>query len=184
MTTINLLPWRDTLREEQHREFLASLVSVAVFAGLVMLIIHALYAYQLREQNFRNQTLKAEVQQLDVQLVEVTRLLTLKAEMIRRMKIMRSLQAQRPQIVHLFDDMVTVLPKGIHFSKVVLKNNVVEMHGIAQSNTSISKLMRNINASPWINRPELSEIKTKHVANALVNEFQLRSVLSSPEGVS
>lgn len=184
MANVNLLPWRETLREEQKREFLIFFVGVVVFAAVLLIISHLFMMNRITYHQTRNAYLKKEITLLDKKIKEIKNLKRLKAALIARMGIIQELQLQRPRIVHLFDDMISILPKGIHFSKVVLKNDTVDVHGFSESNTSISKLMRNINHSKWIDNPILSEIKTKELNGAHINEFRLRSTLQNPKVVA
>lgn len=183
MANINLLPWRETLREEQKKEFLMIFAGVIVLTGIVLILTHLFMMNRITYHQERNAYLQKEIVLLDAKIEEIKNLKRLKAALIARMGIIQELQLQRPRVVHLFDDMISILPKGIHFKKVVLRNSSIELQGISESNTSISKLMRNINDSRWLDRPILSEIKTKEVNGVQISEFHLRSILNNPKRV-
>ena len=77
------------------------------------------------------------------------------------MQIIQQLQASRPEIVHLFDEIVQTLPEGVFYTKILQKGRGLSLEGVAQSNARVSTLMRNLEASDWLERPVLDEIVRK-----------------------
>jgi type IV pilus assembly protein PilN len=77
--------------------------------------------------------------------------------------------------VHLIDQVVRQLPDGIYLRLVKQSDNKVTLIGYAQSNARVSTLMRNIESSPWLEKPALVEIKSVQLPNVAgkVNEFTL-----------
>jgi type IV pilus assembly protein PilN len=62
----------------------------------------------------------------------------------------------------------------------------VHIVGYAQSNARVSTLMRNIEASPWLEQPVLVEVKASNVDKKRVSEFNmyinLKQRAASPDG--
>lgn len=184
MAHINLLPWRDELREERKNEFFAFLVGSGVVSLFIMIMVHVVMASRIDTQAERNHVLKVEIKLLDKKIAEIKQLKKLKAALIARMAIIQELQTNRAQVVHLFDDVVKVLPKGIHLYEVSRHGNQLTFSGFSDSNTNISKLMRNIDKSTWLSGPVLNEIKTEDKNGKRESEFTLNSsVLSLSHGV-
>jgi type IV pilus assembly protein PilN len=63
------------------------------------------------------------------------------------MKVIGELQRSRPEVVHLFDEIVKAVPEGVHLTEVKQTGNRIELQGMAQSSTRVSTLMRNIDSS-------------------------------------
>ncbi len=173
MTRINLLPWRETQREESKRQFFAGLGVSVVATALVLLIIHMMINGRINHQNERNGLLTREITTLDHKIRQIKALKKQKEVLLTRMVIIQDLQANRPLIVHVFESLVKMLPKGVHLKRVKRVNDLITLYGNAESNTNVSKLMRNIDQSSWLTKPVLSEIKTDKVNGKYVSEFIL-----------
>lgn len=178
MTRINLLPWREELREEQKREYSYMLAGSAVFSILIVALVHMVMNQKIDYQNERNTLLRNEINVVDRRIAEIRTLKEVKSSLLARMTMIQGLQANRPQMVHLFDDMVTVLPKGVHLEQVQRKNNSLTVQGFAESNATISQLMRKIYLSPWMANPDLNVIKTRDDNGKRSSEFQLNIEVS------
>lgn len=173
MTKINLLPWREELREEQKNEYTYMLTGSAFLSVLIMGAVHIGMNQKISYQNARNTVLRNEIMQLDKRLKEIKELKKVKNDLLARMTMIQSLQVNRPHVVHVFDEIVKILPKGVYLADVQRKNNQLVITGSAESNTTISELMRNIHRSDWLTRPALSEIKTDETDGQRVSKFQL-----------
>lgn len=180
MTQINLLPWREQLREERRQQFLVVLGGSVGFILLIMVLFHMVISNQINRQLAHNNYLQSEINLLDNQIKEIKGLKKQKADLIARMNIIQELESNRPQVVHLFDELVTVLPNGVHLKKINRTGNRVTLIGKAESNGNVSQLMRNIDNSHWLMKPELNEIKTEDSNNGQVSEFILQMEQETP----
>jgi type IV pilus assembly protein PilN len=161
MPRINLLPWRDQQRRERRVGFY---VALGVAAGLSLVVAFASYLVfgQLIDgQEARNARLRAEIRVLDKQIEEINDLEQQKQNFISRMQIIEKLQRSRPEVVHLFDELVKVMPDGTYLTSVKQAGNALKLEGVAQSSTRVSTLMRNIADSQWLRDPELEVVETK-----------------------
>jgi type IV pilus assembly protein PilN len=109
----------------------------------------------------RNEKLRTEIKQLDKQIEEINNLESAKQKFIARMEIIEKLQRSRPEIVHLFDEIVRTVPEGVYLTAVKQTDKHLKFDGIAQSSTRVSTFMRNIDASEWLKNPDLERIETK-----------------------
>ena len=160
MPRINLLPWRDEQRKERKLAFL-----VALGGGTIAAIVAAFAAYLLMgsmvdAQQRRNEVLRAEIKRLDKQIEEINDLEGAKQKYIARMEIIEKLQRSRPQVVHLFDEIVRTLPDGVYLTSVKQTDKRLKFEGVAQSSTRVSAFMRNIDGSEWLKNPELEVVET------------------------
>jgi len=160
MPRINLLPWREQERKERKIKFI---IALAIAAGVAMVTAFAAYLLlgtMIDEQIARNDRLRAQIRVLDKQIEEINDLEAQKQNFISRMQIIEKLQRSRPEVVHLFDELVKAMPDGTYLSSVKQDGVKLKLEGVAQSSTRVSTLMRNIAASQWLRNPELEVVET------------------------
>ncbi len=158
MPHINLLPWRDELRKRREKEFIVTAVIAALMMGGVVLGVHLHYESRIAYQNQRNTFIEVEISALNKKIKEIENLKKERDRLIARTKVIQDLQAGRPEIVHVFDELVITLPDGVYYTKVAQKGRGLNLHGVAQSNARVSSLMRSLNTSTWFENPSLVEI--------------------------
>jgi len=160
MPRINLLPWREQERKVRRREFLVA-AGAAVFASVILIVVGKLvYAGWTEAQVEKNNLLKKEIVKLDAQIADIQDLETRKQRLVARMEIIERLQRKRPEIVHLFDELVKIVPEGVYLTALKENGNKLEIHGVAQSSTRVSTFMRNIDASVWMDNPQLQVVES------------------------
>ncbi len=160
MPRINLLPWREGERKERKLAFLVALGVAALAAGVASFAAYLLYGSMIESQEHRNQQLRAEIKTLDKQIEEINNLEVAKQKFIARMEIIEKLQRSRPEIVHVFDEIVRTLPEGVYLTGVKQTEKRLRFDGVAQSSTRVSSFMRNIDGSQWLRNPELEVVQT------------------------
>ena len=161
MAHINLLPWREEQRQEQTRQFATITVLSLILTGAAVFMVHVTFDNQIDHQKFRNKMLQNEIKTLDASLKQIETLEETKDQLLARMDIIQSLQQQRPQIVHLFDDFVRTVPEGIFLTTIQQQGEQLIIKGVAESNGRVSAYMRNIDASAWMATPKLKVIETR-----------------------
>lgn len=181
MARINLLPWREQLREERKQRFLVSLVGVLIVAAGVVFLGDQVLSAAIENQNARNNFIKKEIAVLDARIAEISELRTRRQQLLERMKIIQDLQGNRPIIGRVFDQLVRTLPDGVYFTSVRMTGKNIAIVGAAESNNRVSNLMRNLDASDWLTTPNLTEVKAT-TAGALdqANTFQLSVQQTQP----
>ncbi len=161
MPRINLLPWRDEQREKRRNQFYMALGAAAAGAGLVILVGNLVFSNIIDHQNDRNRRLQNEIDALNIRIEEILNLEGKKERLLARMEIIEQLQRSRPGIVHVFEEIVTTLPDGMFLTSVKQTGNRLQIIGAAESNTRVSALMRNIDASEWLGSPDLEVVEVK-----------------------
>ena len=159
MSGINLLPWREAARKKSQQQFVMSIVG-AVAIGVVA--VGAGYTYmegRISYQEQRNAHIQAEIKRLDKTLEEIKTLDANKKALLDRIAVIEKLQSTRPGIVHLFDEMVNALPKGLYLTELVQENTKIKLEGKAESSARVSSYMNRLNASPWLSSSDLNTIK-------------------------
>ncbi|HDY97575.1 MAG TPA: pilus assembly protein PilN [Pseudomonas sabulinigri] len=159
MARINLLPWREQLREERKKEFLTILALVVVFAGALVFLGDRHLNGKIEHQNARNTFLQKEITLLEARISEIEQLQARRTQLLDRMKIIQDLQGNRPIIVRVFDEMTRTLPDGVYFTSVSMSGSSVSIEGGAESNSRVSKLMRQMDASDWLVSPNLTAVR-------------------------
>lgn len=181
MVRINLLPHREQKRIARQRQLVA-LAGMMVGLGVVVVLAgHTVLAGKISNQESRNAFLKSEIETLDKEIAEIKVLKEKTSALLERKKVVETLQSNRGQVVHLLDQLVRQLPDGVYLKSVEQKGNTVRLVGYAQSNARVASLMRNLEASPWLEAPELSETKATLLNNLRVSEFVLNVKLSAPQ---
>jgi len=180
MARINLLPWRAERRKQREREFYIQL-GVAFGAALVALIGWSLWMdARIENQGERNTYLQAEIKQLDDRIAKIKDLEKVRADLLQRKQIIEQLQANRSQMVHLFDEMVKTIPASARLAGMKQSGESMSLDGVAQSNSSVAEYMRNIEASPWMGHADLRKTENTHDASRMPYSFGLDVRLNSP----
>ena len=174
MTRINLLDWRAERREARRRDFLAMLGLAAVVAGAIYGIAYLAMQSAIDYQNRRNQLLEQTIADIDKQIKEIEELQKTRDGLISRMKIIERLQQSRSGTVHFFDELVNTLPDGVFLSHVKQDGQMVQIDGTAESNGRISAYMKNLDASPWFDDPQLIVIHTGEKNKQRSSDFTLK----------
>jgi type IV pilus assembly protein PilN len=159
MPRINLLPWRDEQRKERQVQFLVAMGAAFLVAGLLTFLGYLMFSSMIDSQQHRNDRLRTEIKKLDKQIEEINSLETSKQNFIARMQIIEKLQQSRPEIVHVFDEIVKTLPDGAYLTSIKQTDQKFKFDGIAQSSTRVSAFMRDIDSSEWLKNPELQVVQ-------------------------
>jgi len=179
MAQINLLPWREELRKEQTTRFLVMLGLCILLTLCIIMVIHFNISGMISHQEQRNKILKDEISRLDIELIKIQDLETTKTQLLARMEIIQSLQQKRPQIVHLFDEVVRTVPEGLHITELAQAGETLTINGVAESNGRVSAYMRNIDSSDWLTKPRLNVIESIR-KDGRGSKFTLIAKQSSP----
>ncbi|APR69167.1 MULTISPECIES: PilN domain-containing protein [Acinetobacter] len=149
MAKINLLPWRDELREQRKKQFIAFCVGVAALGIASVFTAWMYFDHKLNDQEQANQFIVSTNQNLDVQLKSLEGLQERRNAIIERMKLIQGLQGQRPVIVRLVDELVRVTPPTMYITKFTRTGDKFTIEGKAESPNTVAELLRNLEASPW-----------------------------------
>lgn len=181
MARINLLPWREQLREERKQRFLVAMGGTLIIAGGLVILGGQYFNGAIERQSARNEFVKKEIAVLDARIKEISELKERRQQLLERMRIIQDLQGNRPTIGRIFDQLVRTLPDGVYFTALKRSDRTLSITGAAESNNRVSSLMRNLDASEWLEGPNLTEVKAV-TAGALdqANTFQLTVLQAQP----
>jgi type IV pilus assembly protein PilN len=159
MNGINLLPWREWERERLRREFLTQLAAVVLGAVAAVMLAGLVLDYRVDAQNARNRFLREQITTLDQQITEIANLRKMRGELLARIQVILELQANRPTVVRVFDELVRTLPAGLHFNTLSMTGSTLSLTAEAEANQRIATLMRNLDASGLFMEPTLKSIQ-------------------------
>jgi type IV pilus assembly protein PilN len=186
MIRINLLPHREMRREKRKKDFIGLGVLSAIIAATIVFLVGVYNSNQISRQEERNQFVKKKNEDLDTKIKEIASLRQEIEALKARQKAVEDLQSDRTVPVHILDELVKYTPEGIFFKQVRQEEKKLTLVGLAQSNEKVSELLRNLQGNtPWMERPELIEIKSAVLPQPngkegkKVFEFQLSTLIKS-----
>jgi len=185
MIRINLLPHREAKRKQKQAAFIAMLVLGGLLGVAIVLLVGGWNASRIAIQEQRNSVLSTENAELDKKIKDIA---TLKEEinaLKSRQQAVEDLQGDRNQPVYLFDELVRQTPEGVYLKSFEQNGQRVVLNGYAQSQERVAELLRNLSGnSPWLERPELTEVKAASLTqNKVVRkavEFTLAVAIKRP----
>lgn len=186
MILINLLPHREARRQERKRQFLSALLLAAIVGAGVVLLWFGVIQQMKASQEGRNRFLSEEIKKLEEQIKDVADLRTEIDQLKARQKAVEDLQTDRNVPVYLLDELVKQTPEGIYLTGVKQSGNVVTVNGQSSTNERVSEMLRNTAYnSPWLEKPELVEIKAvtvgKDRAARRLFDFSMRLSIKRPQ---
>lgn len=173
MIRINLLPWREEKRKARRQQFFALSGLIAVLAAAIWFLGYGVVNGYISAQDSKNGFLKNEIASLDKEINEIKLLKEQTDSLLSRKRIIESLQANRTETVHVFNTLARQVPDGVYLKSIKQAGNKISLSGYAQSNARVSTLMRNLESSAVLERPDLVEIKAATVGNRRLSEFNL-----------
>lgn len=179
MIRINLLPHREEKRKAQRQQFFALSGLIVVLAILIAVLVHGVIAGYIGQQEGKNEFLKREIAALDKEIDEIKRLKEQTSALLTRKGVIESLQNSRAETVQMFNEFARQVPAGIYLKSLRQTGNRIGISGYAQSNARVSTLMRNLEASPLFERPDLVEIKAVSLGNRRYAEFSLEIAITA-----
>ena len=180
MPRINLVPWREAERKRKRQEFGVGAVAALLLAGVIASAVNWQMQSAIDNQTERNQYLKDEIAKLDKQITEILDLEQQKQRLLARMQVIEELERSRPEIVHVFDQLVRTIPDGVHLTSLKQSDRRIQLKGLAQSSTRVASYMRNIDSSEWLADPSLDILETKGSGDA-GSDFTLNAVQENPQ---
>jgi len=175
---INLLPHREEKRKARRDQFYALMGFAAIVGAVIVLLVHSVFAGYISAQEGKNAFLTKEIAALDKELDEIKRLKEQTSDLLARKQVIESLQANRNEAVSLFNELARQVPEGTYLKSLKQTGEKINLVGYAQSSARVSTLMRNLEASPQLERPDLVEVKAAIVGSRRLSEFNLNVAIT------
>ena len=190
MILINLLPHREVRRNQRKRSFYIGLAACVLGGVVIVGIWYSVLQQMTSAQDSRNNFLKAEIARLDLQIKDIATLRSEIEALKARQRAVEDLQTDRNVPVHLLNELVRQTPEGVYLGTIKQNGEVVAITGTAQTNERVSEFLRNtLYNSPWLEKPELVEIKAASVVTASRDQrrlfdFSMRVTLKRPQAAA
>lgn len=181
MTKINLLPWRQERRQQRQKEYFAVLGGTALAAVLAVFGVITYFNALIDNQNDRNAYLQQEIKALDAKIAEIAELEKRRQHLLNRKQVIEQLQANRSQMVHLFDQLVRTIPEGVRLNSIKQTGELLSLEGVAQSNARVATYLRALEGSGWMTAPEPMVIEAKGDDRLMPYQFRVQVTLTKPK---
>ncbi len=149
MAKINLLPWREELREQRKKQFILYCIGIGVLALLTVVFVWMIEGRKLKDQEDANKYIVSQNQVLDQKLKSLDGLQDKRKTLLDRMKLINNLDAQRTVVVHFVDELVRVTPENVYLTKFIRNGNKFTIEGFAESPDAVAKFLRQLGTSQW-----------------------------------
>lgn len=180
MTTINLLPWRQERRDQLKKEFLVILGGFVAVAAVIIFLWQLILSSSIESQQQTNAYLQSKITELDAQVKEIADLRDQKQKLVERMQVIQNLQGNRPEIVHIFDELVRTLPDGVYYKSIIRNGSAIALVGTAESNNRVSSLMRQLDNSEWFANPSLQLVSANPSFGEQATDFTMSVIITPP----
>jgi type IV pilus assembly protein PilN len=178
MIKINLLPHREEARRARRQQFYVLMGLVTVLVGLIWFLGFSIINRQIYVQMNKNEFLKSEIALLDKDIAEIKKLKSQTESLLARKRVIEALQANRTEMVHLFNELAKRVPEGIYLRTLTQTEQKIAVTGVAQSNARITTLMNNLDESPLLENSTLIETKAEIVGSRRLNAFSVNTFIT------
>lgn len=186
MIRINLLPHREEKRKERRQQFYMLTGLMAALGAAIWLLVHMINAGSIDRQDSRNRYLQTEISALDRDIAEIKDLRGQIDRLMARKQVIETLQSNRAETVHFFNELASRIPSGVLMTAVSQSNSKITLKGYAQSNARVSLLMSSLNESPLLENSEVVKsvaemLNTRRVYNFEINVYIEKSATPADE---
>ncbi|MGB3725068.1 MAG: PilN domain-containing protein [Glaciecola sp.] len=182
MAKINLLPWREGLRQTQKKQYIGSLIGVSMGVFVLFWVIGQIYDHHIRNQNSRNNYLKQQIEVLDREISQIQEINAAKDAISIRMALIEQLQVSKNLTPIIFDELARIVPDGVSFSNMSRIDNQIKIVGVSESNNRLSAFIRALDNSDVFIDPVLSSIVADKSGNNAISDYELRFSISPQFG--
>jgi len=173
MIRINLLPHREEKRRERRQQFYTLSGMMVALGAAIWLLVHMVNSTAIDSQAARNSIFETQTAALDQEISDIKILREQIDRLVARKRVIETLQSNRAETVHLFNEMPARVPTGVYLISIQQTNDKITLKGFAQSNARVSYLMSNLDASPFLERPELKESKAQELNGRRTYSFEV-----------
>jgi len=176
MARINLLPWREEKRRERQRQFMSSLMMTSILGVVLVFLTSLLYDQKISHQQFRNESVKKEIRELETRIKRIDELERTRARLISRKQVIERLQASRSTTVELLDQLAKSIPVGVTLTTIRQQGPQMILTGTSQSNARVSAYLKELETNELFINPQLDFVKlsTRPATPTETYEFSIR----------
>jgi type IV pilus assembly protein PilN len=174
---INLLREQQIYKPNLVIIFGISLVFVSI---LVLFMQHYILVDKINYQQERNKYLQQEIDKYKDIQIENKNLEAKKALLIKNIDLVQAIETNRIQIIHLFEEVINLVPDGVFFSRLTQNTNKIFLEGVADSEKNFFILIKNFKQSKFLTNPQIYSIEMKQdKLKSSVSHFKLELTQAS-----
>ncbi|MGD8111427.1 PilN domain-containing protein [Vibrio sp. TRT 17S01] len=156
--SINLLPWREELRERHKKRFL-SLLILGILVGIGIQWGIGLYiSNETEKQQSRLSYLNSYIAELDRRIAALKQVEQDHAALLTRLAVVEKLQKQRNKTTDFMNLMPGLIPEGVYVDKIKMGGNEIEIAGISDTTSRLATMLDNLEKSSKLNEVEMHSI--------------------------
>jgi type IV pilus assembly protein PilN len=182
MIRINLLPFRTERKKENVRRQ----VSIFLLSLVLVLVVLGYYNYYLGSKidKFDNKiaATKTELQRYNEINKEIARIKQNLETLRKKMAVIEKLESDRHAPVRLMETMTQVLmAKRMWFTKLDVKENTVDIQGIALDNKTVADFMVRLQNSGLFSSVNLKTLRRQDVEGSNLKGFHIICTKTAPK---
>ncbi|HYA39997.1 MAG TPA: PilN domain-containing protein [Syntrophobacteraceae bacterium] len=172
MIQINLLPVRLQKQKEGARQIASIYLLSIVLAGAIIGFLWIRYDGEIGARKKELSSLQQEVGKYARFEAALQQIQKTKEIVDKKREVIKDLQGDRDAVVRMLALLsIQVPPEKMWFDKLTQTGSSVTLDGVAQSNEAIVEFMRNLEASPYIEKGSINLVLSRQFA---VREMKLR----------
>lgn len=180
MIRINLLPVKVSRRQEAVRSELMLVGAVAAVMALVMAGAFVSVQSSVNTVRAENAELQREIKRVEEIAKEVTAAQELKAELQKKLGVIKQLKASKSGPVHMLDQLSQATPEKLQLESLDENKGRLELTGIAVSNEVISQFLSNLEQSEYFDEVFLNAIDQVDKEGVKLKNFSITARLVVP----
>jgi type IV pilus assembly protein PilN len=181
MPHINLLPWRDQLRQQNLKFYQGTLGGVVVVALAITLGFGVFVDSLVDGQTARNNYLNQQIAVLDQQIVLIKSIKEKREALQLKINLIEQLQQSRNLTTNILSEIVSVTPSGIYLERLKSIGNSIRIEGKTESNIRLSEMIRRVENSALLAQPAIESIIAVERAQRPVSNFIMTLTVNVPE---
>ncbi len=156
--SVNLLPWREELRERHKKRFLSFLI-LGVLVGIGIQWGIGLYLdNEAEKQQARLAYLTSYIAELDRRIEALKQVEQDHAALLTRLSVVEKLQKQRNKTTDFMNVLPGLIPEGVYVDKIKMGGSAVEIAGISDTTSRLATMLDNLEKSSKLNEVEMHSI--------------------------
>ncbi len=170
------------LREQQiYKPNVFIIIPISlVFVSILVLFMQYILLDKINYQQERNKYLQQEIKKFKDILREYKDLETKKHLLIKNINLLKLIEKNRVQIIHLFEELINLVPDGVFFSRLTQNANKIYLEGVTESEKNLFILIKNFKQSKFLTNPKIYSIEMKQdKLKSNVSHFKLELTQAS-----
>lgn len=180
MIKINLLPVRETQKNERLREQMVVLVGCAIFVTIGCAAAYTTMRAKISQKNDMISEQTKVVEQLKKQIGEVEKVKKLQGELQAKLNILATLKANKTGPAHMLDELSQATPERLWIDSFDNVGGIVNITGMGVNEETVAIFLQQLESSPYYMNVELQSLEQTMVDGNKLNRFKIVAKEESP----